>query len=102
MTAPGVTPTDAAERIAAGDFLLDVRQPYEWAEAHIEGATLIPLDELRDRLADVPRRPIVVVCRSGARSGVAADALSGAGYDAVNLDGGMIAWMAAGLPTASE
>ncbi len=79
-------------------FLLDVRQPDEFRQGHIAGATLIPLDDLRGRMGELPKdRQIVVVCRSGARSGVATGWLKAAGYDAINLSGGMIAWRQAGL-----
>jgi rhodanese-related sulfurtransferase/glyoxylase-like metal-dependent hydrolase (beta-lactamase superfamily II) len=97
---PTITPADAAARIAAGVFLLDVRQPEEWADRHIESAVLIPLPELPDRFGELPAdQPIIVVCRSGNRSGRATDALRAAGIDALNLDGGINAWTAAGLPT---
>jgi rhodanese-related sulfurtransferase len=98
---PTVTVGDAAARVAAGTSVLDVREPAEFAVAHIAGASLIPLGELPDRVAEVPTGvPVIVVCRSGNRSGVATDALRSAGRDAWNLQGGMNAWIAAGLPTA--
>lgn len=101
-TCPGVTAEQAAARHAGGALVLDVRQPEEWTHGHIDGAVLIPLPELADRLADVPTdRPIIVVCRSGNRSGIATIALRSAGIDAVNLDGGMQAWSQAGLATTS-
>ena len=97
---PAIAPADAAARIAAGVCLLDVRQPEEWADRHIDRAVLIPLPGLPDRFGVLPAdRPTIVVCRSGNRSGLATDALRAAGVDAVNLDGGVNAWTAAGLPT---
>lgn len=100
MTAVEVTPAVAAARAADGAFVLDVRQPEEWTDQHIDGATLIPLSELDARVDELPRdRSIVVLCRSGSRSGMATEALRAAGFDAANLEGGMIAWAAAGLPT---
>jgi rhodanese-related sulfurtransferase len=86
-----------------GSFLLDVRQPDEWEEAHIPGATLIPLGELEARVAEVPRdRDIVVVCRSGNRSKRGRDILLGAGFAQVtSMSGGMIAWKERGQPTVS-
>ena len=100
MTPPAATPRDAVERIAGGAFVLDVRQPDEWTAVRIADASLIPLGELSARVAEIPRdRTVVVVCRSGNRSATATAALLAAGYDAVNLDGGMIAWAAAGLST---
>jgi rhodanese-related sulfurtransferase len=84
---------------ASPPYLLDVREPYEYADGHIAGATLIPLGDLARRIHELPRdRQIVCICRSGNRSGVATRHLSGAGYEAVNLSGGMIGWMRTGLP----
>ncbi len=80
-------------------FLLDVREPHEYREGHIAGATLIPLGQLPGRAGELPRdRQIVCVCRSGSRSGAAARQLIGAGFQAANLQGGMLGWARAGLP----
>ncbi len=80
-------------------FILDVRETYEYAEAHIAGSVLIPLGALQARMAELPRdRDIVCVCRSGNRSGVAARMLASDGFSVANLGGGMIGWMHAGLP----
>jgi len=103
-TADAATAINAAEaraRIdgAAPPFLLDVREPYEFTEGHIHGARLIPLGELGRRLNELPRdREILVVCRSGNRSGTATRQLVQAGYRAVNMSGGMIGWQRAGFP----
>ncbi|MFH1474756.1 MAG: rhodanese-like domain-containing protein, partial [Chloroflexota bacterium] len=68
----------------AGAFILDVRQPEEWAAGHIPDATLIPLGDLPARLAEVPNdRQVVVVCRSGNRSAQGRDILLGGGYASV-------------------
>jgi rhodanese-related sulfurtransferase len=98
-----VTPVQAAQMQTEGAFILDVRQPDEWAEVHIEGATLIPLTELENRLAELPRdQKIVVVCRSGNRSAQGRDTLLENGFSQVtSMAGGMNAWQAAGLPTTS-
>jgi rhodanese-related sulfurtransferase len=99
---PIITVHDAAKRIDAGTAVLDVREPAEFTAGHIVGASLIPLGELPDRVAEVPEGgPVIVVCRSGNRSGVATDTLRSAGRDAWNLQGGMNAWIAAGLPTSA-
>ncbi len=99
---PGVTPAEVQQRLAAGEplYILDVRDPHEWQEAHVAGATLIPLGGLAGRLAELPRdRPIITFCRSGNRSGVAANLLREAGFAQVqNLAGGIIAWVKSGLP----
>lgn len=82
---------------------LDVRDPYEWDAGHIEGATHVPMQQLRDDQALLAQdRTIVCVCRSGARSAAVTQALNRAGYDAVNLVGGMHAWSAANLPFVAE
>jgi phage shock protein E len=94
---------DALERaMAAGAFVLDVRQPDEYEAGHVPGAVLIPLDQLAERAEEVPAdRPVYVVCRSGSRSAVATDALLRAGYDAANVAGGTLAWAEAGRPVAA-
>jgi rhodanese-related sulfurtransferase len=98
--APTVSVTEAAALRDGGAFVLDVREPAEWADGHIPGATLIPLGELVDRVGEVPRdRSILVVCHSGNRSAEGRDILLGAGFASVtSLDGGMIDWAAAGMP----
>ena len=79
--------------------VLDVRRPDEWEAGRIEGARHIPLDDLDGRLGEIDRgRPVVTVCRSGDRSGRAAEQLRDEGFDAENLEGGMQAWAGAGLP----
>ena len=93
----------ANDQIEGGAFLLDVRNDDEWEAGHAPAATLVPLGQLSDRTDELPTdRRIVVVCRSGGRSGRAAEALVGAGYDAVNLAGGMQAWAAVGLPVVTD
>lgn len=96
-----VTPAQAQARLRENErpFLLDVRQPEEFREGHIQGATLIPLGELQARLKELPaNREIICVCRSGNRSSSATRQLAAAGFRAANLQGGMIAWTRAGLP----
>lgn len=79
-------------------FLLDVREDVEWEAGHVEEAVHIPMGQLNDRIAEIPRdRTIVCVCRSGQRSRAVTDALNRAGYTAHNLEGGMHAWQQAGL-----
>jgi rhodanese-related sulfurtransferase len=79
--------------------LVDVRYPNEWEAGHIEGAIHIPGDYLAERLDELdPGRPVVTVCRAGTRSMEAAEWLRTQGFDAENLDGGMLAWKWAGLP----
>lgn len=94
---------DADDAVRSGALLLDVREPEEFDAGHAPGATLVPLGELGERLDELAgARTIVCVCRSGARSAVAAEALTTAGYDAINLVGGMLAWAAEGLAMTSS
>ncbi|MDQ4144031.1 MAG: rhodanese-like domain-containing protein, partial [Actinomycetota bacterium] len=73
--------------------IIDVRHPHEWEAGRIEGARHIPLDELAERLEEIdPQRAVVTVCRSGARSGKAAELLQSQGFEAQNLEGGIKAW----------
>ena len=82
--------------IAQGHTLLDVRTQGEYDEGHIEGSTLIPVDELKARVAELDdSEGVLVYCRSGNRSVTASDILTGEGFDPVyNLVGGIRAWEA--------
>lgn len=83
----------------AGTTLLDVRERDEWVAGHAPDAVHIPLGELTERAGKLPSgAPLLVVCHSGGRSARATAWLNRAGYDAVNLDGGMVEWARAGLP----
>jgi rhodanese-related sulfurtransferase len=84
-------------------WLLDVREDDEWAAGHAPRARHIPLGQLGGRAAEVPQDELIyVICRSGHRSGQAAQALAGAGWRAVNVAGGMQQWAAAGLPMVTD
>jgi len=91
-----------AQALLEGALVVDVREPWEYQEGHLPGAINIPLSSLPARLSELPQdRPILLVCNSGNRSGVAADFLVQQGFpgDKVyNLEGGTYAWMASGLP----
>ena len=79
--------------------LVDVRDPDEWRAGRIPDARWIRMEELPDRLDELDAdKPVVTVCRSVTRSGKMAEFLTGRGYRADNLDGGMQAWAEAGLP----
>ncbi len=89
----------AAALLERGALLLDVREPQEWDAGHAEQAVHVPMGEVTQRLDDIPAdRPVVVICRSGARSARVTGFLGQQGRDAHNLAGGMQAWNAAGLP----
>jgi rhodanese-related sulfurtransferase len=94
---PGeIEPDELERRLRRGDapMIIDVRQPEEYAQGHIPGARLIPLDQLPQRVGELdPGAEIVAVCRSGNRSGVAAEWLRAQGFRRVlNLRGGLKAW----------
>jgi rhodanese-related sulfurtransferase len=95
-----MSPKQADELIREGDAqLVDVREPYEHDAGRIAGSLHIELQSLPEEAAALDReRPILFYCRSGSRSALAADAFAASGYDARNLDGGLEAWVAAGLP----
>lgn len=79
-------------------IILDVREDYEFNNGHVPGAAWIPLGELPNRLNELPKdKTIVAVCRSGNRSGQATELLRQQGFNAHNMQGGMLAWQAAGL-----
>jgi hydroxyacylglutathione hydrolase len=84
-------------------LIVDVRAREEWRTGHVPGARHIPLDELPghlDELADA--QPIAFICQSGGRSQRATKIAGQAGLDVINIDGGMLAWKRAGLPTSSR
>lgn len=85
-----------------GTFVLDVRTPEEWNDFHAPNTTLIPLDELANRVNELPKdQPILVVCRSGNRSQTGRDILLQAGFNATSMEGGLNAWRSSGYPTVS-
>lgn len=96
VTACGADRVDSADarRLVSDEraTLLDVRTPGEFASGHVEGAVNVPVDEVATRLSEIPRdAPVVVYCRSGARSARAASALHEAGYEVHDV-GPMPAW----------
>ncbi|HEV2427965.1 MAG TPA: rhodanese-like domain-containing protein [Acidimicrobiales bacterium] len=98
-----VDPPGARDLTAAGALLLDVRDDVEWSAGRAPVARHVVLAELPDRFGELdPATRVVCVCRSGGRSQRATAFLLDRGYDAVNLEGGMIAWVAAGLPLVGD
>jgi rhodanese-related sulfurtransferase len=92
-----------AAGVPAGAWLLDVREDDEWAAGHAPGARHIPLGQLSARAGEVPQdQAVYVICRSGARSARAAEALAAAGWEATNVAGGMQDWAAAGRPMTTD
>jgi rhodanese-related sulfurtransferase len=80
------------DRRAGGAVLVDVRDPDEVEAGAIPGAVTVPLDELRDRLGELPDSPVIVYCAVGVRGHTAARLLRQRGVDAANLDGGYRTW----------
>jgi rhodanese-related sulfurtransferase len=94
---------EAQKLIEDGAQLIDVRAEHEWEMGRIEGAIHLPLAELAERTGEIDQdRPVVLYCRGGNRSTMAADALSAAGYNAVKLSEGIVGWAEAGLPLEPE
>ena len=95
-----VSVDEAYQKYQSGTFFLDVRTPDEWQEFHAPNTTLIPLDELPERVNELPQdQEIVVVCRSGNRSQSGRDILLDAGFTQVSsMKGGLNEWRASGFP----
>ena len=99
---PDLDPGQAAALLDRGEaVLIDVREPDEWAAGHAPEATHLPLGGVNPDA--VPSgTTVIAVCRSGNRSGRAAELLAAAGIPVHNLAGGMTAWAAAGLPVLTD
>lgn len=99
-----ISTTQAYAKYQQGAYFLDVRSQEEWDQFHIEGSNLIPLDQLQNRLSELPGdEDIVVVCRSGRRSQSGVTVLQQAGFSHLSsLSGGLQAWTAAGYPVEGK
>ncbi len=96
---PQIRPEDAHQAMQDGALLLDVRGVDEWASARIPGAIHVPMQQVPQRIQELPKdRQVICQCASGGRSATVTQFLRQAGYDACNLQGGIGAWAAAGLP----
>ena len=98
---PAVSVTEAKRKLDSGEaIVVDVREPNEWRQGHIAGATLMPLSTLSSGFGSLPKdREVLLICQSGNRSGVAQGFLARSGFSsAINVQGGMIAWQRHGLP----
>ncbi|HZG03269.1 MAG TPA: rhodanese-like domain-containing protein [Streptomyces sp.] len=102
----GRLPSVDAAAVPSDGFLLDVREDDEWEAGHAEGALHVPMSEFVARLGEVTEkaadRKVYVVCRVGGRSAQVTQYLLAQGVDAVNVDGGMLAWEAAGRPLVND
>jgi glyoxylase-like metal-dependent hydrolase (beta-lactamase superfamily II) len=94
---PQLTRREVEDRLRSGAVaLLDVRTGDEWGAGHVEGAIHLPLSELIGRMADVPEKPLAILCGSGYRSSIACSLLERAGRRNVcNVSGGWEAWQQA-------
>ncbi|MFH8404658.1 rhodanese-like domain-containing protein [Streptomyces sp. NPDC018019] len=103
----GSLPTIGVDALTPEDFLLDVRENDEWEAGHAEGALHIPMSEFVARYGEFTEQApdggrIYVLCRVGGRSAQVAQYLIQQGIDAVNVNGGMQAWEAAGRPVRNS
>jgi rhodanese-related sulfurtransferase len=102
MTIPEVTVDELAERLAAGARLIDVREPWEYAEARVPGGVLIPLGAVPDSVEEFRADGVTyVICRSGARSMQACEFVAARGASVANVAGGTMAWIASGRDVAT-
>lgn len=101
MEVPEIDVSELDHLRQQGAALIDVREPGEYAEAHVPGAVLVPLGSVTDRLDEVPDTGTVcVICASGNRSRAAAEFYRSQGRDAVNVAGGTKAWIVSGHPVS--
>jgi len=91
-----ITPAEFAK--LEGATLVDVREPEELAEVRVESAMPMPMSTLQEHLDELPEGPLYLMCRSGARSARVTQFLEQQGWDATNVEGGIIEWEAEGLP----
>jgi rhodanese-related sulfurtransferase len=100
---PEVAPAEAKQIIDSGSQLIDVRTDTEYEAGHIPGARHIPLADVQRESAGLDKgQPVILYCRSGNRSGPAAEAFAASGWDAHSIEGGLIAWHEAGLALEPE
>ena len=103
MNQPAAVPEVMSADLPAGAFLLDVREDDEWTAGHAPDAVHVRLGELGARAGELPRdREVYVICRGGARSAYAAQALAAGGLQTINVADGMTGWAVAGRPMVSE
>lgn len=98
-----ISKEEAQQQLEQGAQLVDVRADHEWEAGRIPGAVHIPLAELNERAGELDRdRRVILYCRGGNRSSMAADALESAGYDAAKLSEGIVGWQEASLALEPE
>jgi rhodanese-related sulfurtransferase len=100
---PDISAAEALRLAQGGARLVDVREADEWMRGHSPLAVHLPMSQLQARVTELPDdEQLLVVCHSGGRSQRVTEALNGAGYDAVNVAGGMLAWKSAGGEIVAE
>jgi phage shock protein E len=100
-----ISPDQLIEKLEAKEnvFLLDVRTPAEHTAQAIDGSHLIPLQELGERVRELPKdKEIIVYCRTGNRSAYVSAYLARLGYDVKNLEGGIMLWNRAGTASLAN
>jgi rhodanese-related sulfurtransferase len=100
-----IRPNELKARIERGVRyqLIDVRSPSEYAAGHIPGAMNVPMEQAEARFGDLhPQDPVVLVCQSGRRAGIACETLSSLRENVIVLEGGTAAWQAHGLPVIGD
>jgi len=105
MQIKSIDPISLKKRLDDGSaVLIDIREPHEYAREHIEGARLVPLSRFQaEDFGEVGGKTAVFHCHSGGRTGSNARLLASKGFrEAYHLNGGIVAWKAAGLPTRSK
>lgn len=103
LSVPSVTVDQLPDPLPAGLTVLDVREPVEWSQGHVEGSVHLPMAQVPARLGELPEsEQLLVVCKVGGRSGRVVQYLLQQGVDAVNLDGGLVEWEAAGRPLVAD
>ncbi|WP_369145274.1 rhodanese-like domain-containing protein [Streptomyces sp. R44] len=100
-------PSVDAASVPADALVLDVREDDEWTAGHVEGALHVPMSDFVARFGEVTEAVAehgraYVMCRVGGRSAQVTQYLVQQGFDAVNVDGGMLAWDGAGRPMVAE
>ena len=98
MEIPEISVAELAELLSGGIALIDVREPDEFAEAHVSGAVLIPLATIPERAAELPDERLYMICGVGGRSFKAAEYLTAQGWNCTNVAGGTKGWVEAGYP----
>jgi rhodanese-related sulfurtransferase len=98
-----ISRAEAREMLDDGAQLVDVRADHEWEAGHLPGAVHIALPDLPARIEEIDKdRPVIIYCRGGNRSTMAAGALAEAGYDVAKLAEGAVGWEEEGLPFEPE